>query len=96
MDSYRWQRICDDVRPLLAQVRQSCALSKEILGAGIGVALLYLLGHFSSNVIIPRIFIWGVDPLLARLDLAVDVVDCYTNSVQVVLYLPQYLQELLY
>jgi hypothetical protein len=80
----------DTKRHLLAQVLLLCAFGEELLGAGIGVALFYLLRHLSSNVIIPRVLICGVDPLLGRLNSAADEVDCYTNSVQVISDLPHY------
>ena len=53
----------------------------------IGVALIYLLGGFPSGIFITYIFIRGVEPLAARLDLAYDKVDGYTNSIKIVTHL---------
>ena len=94
MHSYWWWRIRDVVRPLLAQVLQSCVLRKEFLGTGIGVTLFYSLEGFSSIIVIPRVFVRGVEPIHARLILTAYEVDSYTNSIQVVSNLPQYVHEL--
>ena len=56
---------------------------------GIDNVRTYPLGGFLHGIFITCVFIRRVDSLLARLNLTVDEVDGYTNSVKIVSHLTQ-------